>query len=141
MTIKNSTLAPHVIKVCGIDIGELFFFNDIVVTEIKEGVHFTYENAQEYFKVIKDYFGSTKPFGIISNMVNSYSINLTDSPKFQKELNNLSAYGMVAYTNAGKLSAKVASDFCQKKDIAFDDLYEATNTVYNKVKNKTIPVD
>ncbi len=142
MTITNSTLAQHVIKTCGINLGQLYFFNNIVISEIKEGIHVTFENSQELIEAIKDYFGSSRPFGMVSNMINSYSVNLTDSEKFKEELKNLSAYAMVTYNAAGKLNAEIASNFCKVKDeISFDDLYKAADTVYNKVKQVKIPVD
>jgi len=134
MTVKESTLANQVNKVVSIQIGDLYFFNDIVISEIKDGIHVTFENAQEFIKEIKDYFEPPKPFGLISNMVNSYSVNLPDSTKFREQLNNLSAYVMVSHNAAGKLNVEIASNFCQAKDVDFEDLYEAFNWVSEQAK-------
>lgn len=141
MTIKDSTLAKHVKKTSGLDIGKLYFFNNIVVSEFKEGAHVTYENAQELIKVIKAYFGSSKPFGFISNMVNSYSMNPTDSPKFKGELKNLMAYGVVSYTTAGRLNAEIENNFCKNENICFNDIYHATDIVYNRIKQVKSPLN
>jgi adenine-specific DNA methylase len=73
-------------------------------------------------------------------MVNSYSMNPTDSLRFKEELKNLSAYGVVTYTNAGRLNAEIENKFCKNQNICFNDLYETTDIVYNKVKQVKIPV-
>ncbi len=141
ITINDSTLAKHVVKTSGINIGQLYFFNNIVISEFKEGVHITYENAQELIRALRHYFGASRPFGFISNMVNSYSMNPTDSLRFKQELKNLTAYGVVAYTNAGRLNAEIENKFCKDENICFNDIYEAADTIYNKVKQVKIPVD
>ena len=140
MRIKDSALSKHVAKTSGVNLGMLYFFNSIVVSEFKEGVHVTYENAQELMREIRAYFGR-KPFGFISNMVNSYSINPSDTPRFKEEFKNLTAYGVVSYTKAGKLNAEIENSFCSNENIFFDDLYHATYKLHNKVKQNSIPID
>jgi len=134
MKVLESKIANQVKKALKTSIGELYFFNNIVVSEFKEGVHITYENAQELISELRHYFGESKPFGFISNMVNSYSMNPTDTPRIKEELKNLLAYGVVTYNQAGKLNAEIENNFCENQNIFFRDLYQATNTVYNKVK-------
>lgn len=141
MTIRNSALVHQVTKVKDINLGHLYFLNDIVVSEFKEGVHVTYENAQELITIIREYFGSAKPFGFISNMIHSYSMNPADTPRFKEELKNLSAYGVVSYNAAGKLNAEIENNFCKNENICFDDLYKATNTISKRIKQVKIPID
>lgn len=140
MLTLDSKLSKQVKKTSSIGIGNLYFFNDIVISEFKEGAHITYETAQDLISSIRDYFGTSKPFGFISNMVNSYSLNPTDSLRFKEELKNLTAYGVVSYTQAGRLNAEIENNFCDNQNICFDDLYEAAGKVYIKVKQLKIPI-
>ena len=83
---------------------------------------------------INAYFGEDKPYGVIANRINSYSVNLLDAPELRALAKNLKAYGIVAYDLAGKRHASMEGEFCLSDNIAHDSIYEAINNVYFKVK-------
>lgn len=134
MTITESNLASHIIKNTQSEIGSVHFFKHIAVLEFKEGVHVDLTSARPTLHSIIEYFGYTKPFGLISNKVHSYSVALLDIKDFRQALPNLKSYGIVSYNNAGRMNARIESSFCEWKDICFNNLYEGLDVTYKKVK-------
>jgi len=137
MKVIESTIASQVKKVIKTQIGVLYFFNDIVISEFYEGVHVSYENSIEIINSIINYFGDSKPFGFVSNMINSYSIEPLDTLKFKDEISNMASYGVVSYNEAGKMNAMIENSFCKNQNICFYDLYDAANTIYSRVRQLT----
>lgn len=64
-----------------VKLGSVYLFDNYIVTEFNEGVDVNFDNFQEVTDIIKNHFGH-RPFGFIANRSNSYSIDLTDSLKF-----------------------------------------------------------
>jgi len=137
MKIIDSDFSNHIIKSVQKDLGNIFFFNHIAVVEFNEGVHVDINNSAEIFDEINAYFGTAKPFGVIANRVNSYSIKLLDVDLFREKVKNLCSYGVVSHNLAGKMNAEIESLFCLSEKICFDSIPDAINTVYSKVKNST----
>lgn len=67
------------------DFGVFFYFDGLVISEIKKGTEFKWEHAKQAVEATEDYFGENAPVVYISNRVNTYSIVATDWFKF---LNN-----------------------------------------------------
>jgi len=136
MTITKSNVAQHIIKHTQSEVGTLHFFNHIAVMEFEEGVHMDLISFGKTMKDIVSYFGTTKPFGLLSNRVNSYSVDILDIDKVQPLMPNMAAYGIVTHNEAGRMNAVIESNFCKSTDICFDNLYEGLDTVYNRVKDR-----
>ncbi|WP_400079175.1 hypothetical protein [Winogradskyella sp. R77965] len=136
MHIENSDLASQVIKKTESKIGSIHYFNHIAVLEFNEGVHIDINSVKPTLVDILDYFGNSKPFGIIVNRIYSYSVSILDIKDARQALPNLSAYGIVAYSHAGKMNAKIESSFCEWKNICFNNLHEGIDSVYQTVKKK-----
>lgn len=134
MTITDSNVASKVIKQTKSEFGTLHLFNDIAVVEFNEGTHIDLSAFRKMLNDIVDYFGTTKPFGIVANRVNSYSVSLMDIKDARQALPNLKAYGIVSYNKATEMNAKIESSICEWKDICFTNLYEGLNTIYKRVK-------
>lgn len=136
MSITESNLASHIIKQTQSDIGSIHFFDHMAVIEFNEGSHIDITSARPALHSIIEFFGYTKPFGLVTNKVNSYSVSLLDIKDFRQAVPNLLAYGIVSYNNAGRMNAEIESSFCEWNDICFENLYEGLDTVYNRVKAK-----
>lgn len=134
MKIINSDVASHIIKQTKSEIGSTHFFNHIAVMEFNEGVHIDLISFGKTMKEIITYFGPTKPFGLVTNRVNSYSLDILDIDKVPPLLPNMVAYGIVSYNEAGRMNAVIESNFCKSNNICFENLYEGLDTVYNRVK-------
>ncbi|PTX62724.1 hypothetical protein C8N46_102121 [Kordia periserrulae] len=60
-------------KIYNFDEGNLYFYNDLIIGEVLEGVHISCETLQSYFEFFKENY--SEPFGYISYRKNSYSID------------------------------------------------------------------
>ncbi|MFD1162081.1 hypothetical protein [Hwangdonia seohaensis] len=137
MRIIESEFSNHIIKSVQKDLGNIYFFNHIAVVEFNEGVHVDIDNSKEIFDEINTYFGTAKPFGVIANRVNSYSVKLLDADLFRKKVKNLCSYAVVSYNLAGKMNAEIENSFCLSENISYNSIKEAINNVYGKVKTST----
>jgi hypothetical protein len=79
------------------------------------------------------YFGNSKPFGLVANRINSYSITLLETMDVRIILPNLAAYGIVSHDDAGRMNAVIESHFCTSENISFDNIYEGLGSVYKRV--------
>jgi len=136
MGIEYTELASKIINQNSTEFGVTHFFKDIAVIEFNEGTHIDLMAVNPTLKSIKEHYGNYKPFGIIANRINSYSISILDLKKARQRLPNLAAYGIVSYTEATRMNAEIESSFCQWKDICFDNLYEGLNTIQQRIENR-----
>ncbi|GAA3604780.1 hypothetical protein Q4Q39_09210 [Flavivirga amylovorans] len=136
MKIIESEISNHIIKTKKKELGTIFFFNHIAVIEFNEGVDIDINNSIGFFDEFKSYFGNSRPFGVIANRIYSYSVKLMDADLFRNQAKNLCAYGVVGHNPASKMNAKIENNFCLSDNIDYDNLYEAIDSVYNKVKQQ-----
>ncbi|MDN3666905.1 hypothetical protein ACFFU1_08305 [Algibacter miyuki] len=136
MKIIDSEFSHHIVKSVHEKLGDIYFFNHIAVIEFNEGVHVDVSNTTDIIEKLTLFFGMSRPFGVIANRINSYSINLLDIIKIQDKVKNLSAYSVVSHNAAGYMNAEIESNFCSRDNIHFDNINEAINFVYSKVKSK-----
>ncbi|MGC6430515.1 MAG: hypothetical protein ACON5F_05695 [Jejuia sp.] len=134
MTITNSEFANQILFFVQNQLGKIFFFNHIAVVELDEGVHFSLDNANLITDELTKYFGK-KPFGVVANRINSYSVDLLDTPRYKEKVEYLKAYGVVGHNPAAKMNAEIENGFCKASKVDFDSLNEAVYQVYNKVKS------
>ncbi len=138
MKIIESDLSNQIVEFVQNKLGNIFFFNHIAVVELNEGIHFSMKNASLILNELKSYFGETRPFGVIANRVNSYSVDLLDTQKYRENIKNLKSYGVVGHDLASKMNAVIENDFCLSEKVDHDTIYDAINHVYNKVKNSEL---
>ncbi|WP_460219092.1 hypothetical protein [Psychroserpens sp. MEBiC05023] len=136
MTILNSNVASQIVKQEQSEAGTLHFFNHIAVVEFNEGIHADLNSGRKMIHDLMAYFGNSKPFGIVANRVNSYSIALLETTEVRSIFPNLIAYGIVSHNQAGRMNAEIESQYCASSDISFDNLYEGLDTVYKRVVKK-----
>lgn len=135
MKIIESDYSNQIIKFVQNKIGNIFFFNHIAVVELNEGIHFDVNNAPKIIDELTSYFGNNQPYGVVANRVNSYSVDLLNTPLYKQKAKNLYAYGVVGHDLAGKMNAEMENDFCVSEKVDYDNIYDAINNVYNKLKN------
>ncbi|WP_298344454.1 hypothetical protein [uncultured Algibacter sp.] len=135
MKIIESDFSNQILEFVQNRLGNIFFFNHIAVVELNEGVHFDLENAPIIINELESYFGKSQPYGVVANRVNSYSVDLINTPSYKEKAKNLYAYGVVGHDLASKMNAEIENDFCVSEKVDYDNIYDAINNVYNKVKN------
>lgn len=137
MTITNSKVASQIVKQEQSEAGTLHFFNHIAVVEFNEGIHADLNVGKTMINELIKYFGNSRPFGIVANRVNSYSIALLETPEIRSIFPNLVAYGIVSHNQAGRMNADIESQYCSStSNISFGNLYEGLDTVYQRVVKK-----
>ncbi|MEH6763245.1 MAG: hypothetical protein V7655_02000 [Aequorivita antarctica] len=105
------------------EIGMVYFYNNIVVFEAKEGIIMSYKTGFSILLKGLSFLG-TKPWVLISNRVNSYSIKPMDY-KYLNKVPTLRAVGVVNYHELGHSNAELEAKFCKKPFQMFDNLTEA----------------
>lgn len=109
--------------------GLVYFFEHYYVTEINEGVALNYENSKDLIELVDIHFGDGRPFGVISNRVNSFAIDLLDSDKFKKKHNNAIGKAIVSYSETTTKFINLENYFCEFNRKSFDCLIKAENWI------------
>jgi len=126
MTIKDSNLAYEIEDIYVSPYGNFFFFNNFIVSEIHEGVDFTWKTAQETLKAMKKHYGD-RPVTYISNRIHEYSVRPQDWSKFVEANYKFSAYLIVSYNKRNWLNALLEKSFINTKVERFRGLKDAIN--------------
>lgn len=135
MSITNTPLYQNVMSHKTIHLGELFFFENYLVTEFNEGVEINYKNFDAVRELIKEHFGN-ESFGLISNRINSYSIVITDAPLFN-QCQSLKAYATVTYSLLAERVFNVENYFFKFNKQNFNSLSDAKVWVENTLTINT----
>ncbi|TVZ46690.1 hypothetical protein [Olleya sp. Hel_I_94] len=138
MNIINSEIYNQIKEVHKFPMGDLFFFKNMIITQVNEGEHVSFNSTKLPFKCIYDYYEALKkPFGIISNRLNKYSLEVLDLPKYSKNLPNLKFYGVVGNTNFNNVNISLEKQFSKIPVLDFDNISEAYNTINDYILNST----
>ena len=123
-------IAPHnlppefqLTKIMEMEIGNYFFYGNVVIVEAKEGIVLSYKKDLSIVLLILN-ITEGKPWVYISNRVNSYSIKPLDY-KYLNKVPSLKALGVVNYTDAGNLNSDLEAKFCKKPFQRFENLTQA----------------
>lgn len=116
-----------------LETGKFYFYEEFVVVEINEGAEFTFEKSRALFEfAFKKYKG--KPFGYISNRINSYTSYPEDYGKANNYLPSLIAFAPVTYTKDAKNFTALERKFCRVSFENFTDLEDAVEWMKGLVK-------
>jgi hypothetical protein len=109
-------------------IGTIYFNNNYVITNFKEGIDIDYNSFKDVGNFIKSHFNG-REFGYIANRENSYSINLKDAEVFNKAFPNLKAYAIVIYNTFTGRIFEIENHFFPHNRKAFKKIDDAVNWV------------
>lgn len=131
MKVIDTYLAELIEDVHITKYGKYYFFKNLIISEIDEGVIYNWEAAQEIIDVIYEYYGENPSVSYISNRINKYSFVPTDWIKFYKSRHNfLNNYAVVTYSNKGLSNALLEKLFLKTKVQHFTKLHAAIDWVY-----------
>ncbi len=122
--INKKLIKKHVL-----DIGSVYFYENFVVTEVKEGIVFNFEKAAELFRLGKHYYGNKTPFVYISNRINSYSFEPTAHIKSKELFPNLKGVAVVIHNPVSNKIAELEKAFLSKPTEIFYNLESAIDWV------------
>ena len=131
MKVLESPLSKSVQATYCLDIGDFHFFENFVVAEFKQGAYVSFNDFKEIFDLSLEFF-DTKPYGFISNRVNSFSVNLLDIIKHKHNISHLSAYAIVTYSHNTKRMLAIEDYYFKSKRKRFNSLIDAANWVIEK---------
>ena len=108
-------------------IANVFFFENFVISEIKEGIHLTYEKSLPLINTALEYYDGN-PFGYISNRIYSYSLDPTDYFKLER-IENLKCFAVVSYDKITSRNVSVERLFFGKPFKEFHELIKAVKWI------------
>ncbi|GAA0871853.1 hypothetical protein GCM10009117_09990 [Gangjinia marincola] len=106
-----------------IPLGTFYFYDRIIIAELRRGVHLTFEEAQPIVAKALELY-ENKGFGYISNRLHPYSVVPTDYFKLSK-LDSIKAFAVVSYSILNRENAELEKLFFDKAFSIFSDLNEA----------------
>ena len=101
----------------------VYFYPEFIVVEAFEGINLSYKTGFTILLKVIKLIGS-KPCFLISNRINSYSVNPTDY-KYLDMIPNLKGIGIVSTTERGRSNAQLEAKFFKKPFKVFDDMKSA----------------
>ncbi|WP_299334652.1 hypothetical protein [uncultured Psychroserpens sp.] len=135
ISVKHSALFDDVLKEFNYDYGSVFVFDGYVISEINQGITFTWEHHAK--QIVEDVTSFLETDGndiiYISHRINSYAVKPNDWLKFFTHSYSLKGYGVVGYTQGSLLNTMIENLFFSKKIKRFNSLDAAVQWATNKV--------
>lgn len=136
-SVKNIDFFKNIRQVREYDFGIFYFFDGLVISEMKEGVIFGWKMAEKAVKAAHEVMGQDTPIAYISNRINSYYVVPTDWVKFYKNRHQLHFYSVVGYTKGNVVSLFLERLFFRNSIRKFTDLEEAIDWSLARIKQET----
>lgn len=135
ISVKHTDLYNDVLKEFNYDYGKVFVFDGFVISEINQGITFTWEHHAK--QIVEDVTSFLETNGndiiYISHRINSYAVKPNDWLKFFTHSYSLKGYGVVGYTQGSLLNTMIENLFFSKKIKRFSSLDTAVQWATDKV--------
>lgn len=140
MIIKETALANEAISIVETKFGNLYFFDQFLITEIFEGESLGSKEFKRIFALADDCYGKNKPIGLISHRIFPYAVNVFELIPLSKNFENVIANAVVAYTDISLKNFELEQKLLAFKGKFFNNLDSAIEWIKKEVKknNKTI---
>ena len=138
MKVADSILInePHELFITAA--GKFYFFDCTVISEINEGITFTWSEAEIILSIVDMYYDECQMISYISNRVNSYSINPTDWLKFRKYNERMGKYIVVSQSKTSIFSTFIEQRILKKDIKRLTDLVMAYKIANPEVEQKVL---
>tara|TARA_R110002049_G_scaffold302258_1_gene494947 strand:+ start:1379 stop:1828 length:450 start_codon:yes stop_codon:yes gene_type:complete len=138
ISVKQTDLYAELLKELNYPFGDVFIFSGFVISEIKQGVNFSWNNHGKCITEDVSCFLGTDGRDIvyISNRINSYAVVALDWLAFFKNHYLLRGYYIVSDSKFGQLNMLIEALFFNSKIKNFNSIYEAVD----RAKNKNVEV-
>jgi hypothetical protein len=108
MHFENSLLSKSLpYEKLALDFGTNYLFENFVIMEVNEGVHFNHDKLSILLTAITAHYGFNKKLAYIANRVNSYSIDPILWSYFDQKDNMLVAASIVSYSERSFMNATI----------------------------------
>lgn len=125
MKIADSNLADQIKDIYISDHGNFYFMDGIIISELNEGITYTWEEAKKVIDYAIKFYGENYSVSYISNRVNKYSIKPSDWLNFNKKQLRLNSYAVVTNSESSWYNALMEKLFSKTEIKRFDNLYES----------------
>lgn len=119
-----------------LEIGHLMLYPNIVVGEIKEGMHIAYENFNIASQILAEEYKGTRPFIYISNRTNSYSMDPVAYKDLLALVPNLKGFAVVAKSKRRRMMSNLERIFIKKPMRVFETMDEAFEWSFKLLEDK-----
>ncbi|MFS4466343.1 hypothetical protein [Maribacter sp. 2210JD10-5] len=134
--VKELGFFKNIREVREFEFGVFYFFDDLVISEMNEGVIFSWKMAEKAMHAAHQINGNKAPVVYISNRINNYYIMPLDWIKFYRNRAKLNFYSVVGSTQ-GSMSSLILERFFFRKSIPkFTDLEEAITWSLEKLASQ-----
>jgi len=125
--LKDSIYYSEAIQIIERSFGTFYLFDTFIVSEINEGVTFTWEGHAKQLteELTALYEQNGKGMIYISNRVHSYSVKPNDWIKFFRNNYNLKGYGIVNYNKHSLLTSLIEKIFMRSIFESFHNIEDA----------------
>lgn len=118
--------------------GNFYFFEKFIISEVNEGVHFTWEQGMQILDLAHKHYGEDGRVAYISNRLYSYSVHAQDWLRFFKKYNNIDALAIVTYSEIGFMNIVLEKIFSRVPIKKFQHLEEAIDWVMQPKKAEKV---
>lgn len=127
ISIRDTEIYTSVLKKFDYSFGNVYVFNEFVVSEINHGVNFSWdEHAKHIVDDVVGYLGTDgQDIVYISNRINSYAVIAADWFKFFKLGYGLKGYFIVSDRPVSRMGVLIENLFFKNKIKHFTSIYEA----------------
>lgn len=118
--------------------GNFYFFEYFLISEVNEGVHFTWDQGMKVFDLAKKHYGENGKVAYISNRIYSYSLHAQDWLKFFNKYNNIDALAIITYSKIGLMNIVLEKIFSKVPIKKFQSLEGAIDWVMQPKKAQKV---
>lgn len=111
--------------------GNYYLFDNFIISELYEGIHFDWNKIQEVIDVLIDFYGPDLKIGYISNRVHSYSIEPQLWLDFHKDFDFIVASAVISYSDFNYINATLEKHFTTSSLKRCSNLGEAISWIQN----------
>ncbi len=134
--MKASPERQTLVEEHNLDIGKFTFYQNILVTEFKEGIHVTFENAAFPIQLAQMAFGTENPIVYISHRTNSYSCDPVRYREVVDLFPNFTAFAVVTKNRRRRMLAKLERFFIKKPIGIFNNMEDAIEWAHEQIEKQ-----
>lgn len=131
--VTDIALFKKIREIREFEFGVFYYFDGLVISEVKEGVLFSWDMGTKAVNAAYEIYGENAPIAYISNRINSYSVVPADWAKFYKNRHQLDFYSVVGNTKGSFASLVLERMFFKKSIRQFTDLEDAIQWSLSKI--------
>ena len=132
MKVSESPLKQYIKNIIPLDQGPVYIFDKFIITEFNKGTTVDEDCFLNLFLILDSCSVEKKPFGFISNRVNSYAVDARAYEKVAKYAKRFYTSAFVVYSKRMSIATSFEEYIYNTKLSVFSELNEAVQWMYSK---------